>query len=96
MCNYIHELLNVFEDSAQREHTIYALSLMPSQVCANALTASVDNARVSLVRKCDPAKILVGQSESRSFIIVKNITISVSRQLSALVNYRGYRAYGGY
>ena len=22
VCNYIHELLNVFEDSAQREHTI--------------------------------------------------------------------------
>ena len=24
MCNCIHELLNVFEDSAQREHTIGA------------------------------------------------------------------------
>ena len=33
-------------------------------------TPSGDNARVSWARKCDPAKILAGQSELRSYIIV--------------------------
>ena len=28
MCNYIHELLNVFEDSAQREHTYYSSPIL--------------------------------------------------------------------
>ena len=43
---------------------------MPSRARANAQTPSGDNARVSWARKCDPAKILAGQSESRSCIIV--------------------------
>ena len=30
MCNCIHELLNVFEDSAQREQTIVGVQLIPN------------------------------------------------------------------
>ena len=44
-------------------------SLVPSRARANAQTPSGDNARVSWARKCDPAKILAGQSESTSCII---------------------------
>ena len=45
------------------------LSLVPSRARANAQTPSGDNARVSWARKCYPAKILAGQSESTSCII---------------------------
>ena len=47
----------------------FITGLAPSRARANAQTPSGDNARVSWARKCYPAKILAGQSESTSCII---------------------------
>ena len=45
-------------------------SLEPSRACTNVQTPSGDNAQISWAQKCDPAKILAGQSELRSCTIV--------------------------
>ena len=46
-----------------------SVSLVPSLARANAQTLSGDNPPVSWARKCDPAKIWAGQSESTSHMI---------------------------
>ena len=45
------------------------LNLVPSWARTNVQTPSGDNARVSWAWKCNPAKILSGQSESMSCTI---------------------------
>ena len=47
VCNCIHELLNVFEDSAQREHTIAECNIM---ICNTEYCSFFENTAIPFVQ----------------------------------------------